>query len=290
MNKKDIIIIFLKEGILLSPEETNSINEENYKEILENKTKEIPKKQETKKTIKQTKNKEVKKENVSVTSSDFVKSYKKRYDMLKEMLLKKIDAVSIDKGKRVFSEVNIVGRVKETNGSFFVLEDITGETEIMHNSNEVSVGDVLGVSGNFRESKFNPKQIIWPDVPLEKTPQPLNHKIILTTVKKESDDITVYASIRQGEMLTEKYNDNIFVTSYFPTIKISEEDAVKIMKRRMIPEKFSLNVIVDKIPHILWIMNNDNNWTKNYKGVVIISSDENSYVVYDGKEAVFERI
>ena len=47
MDKRDIVNRFLKEGILLSPEDLGKINEENYQQILESrkgspKTEEVP--------------------------------------------------------------------------------------------------------------------------------------------------------------------------------------------------------------------------------------------------------
>ena len=176
MDKKEIIGMFLKKGVLLSPGELEKINKENYMQILESKSGATEKKEHAVKEPMRGK----------ISTEEFIKICNRKFEFLRETLLKKIEAVSINKGRKVFSEVAIIGRVKELTGKGFVIEDVTGETETVTENKGVNAGDVLGMSGFFKENRFFPKQVIWPDIPLENSPKPIQTKITLTTKVKEN--------------------------------------------------------------------------------------------------------
>jgi len=291
MNKKEIIGLFLKKGILLSPEELEKINEENYIEILEGKTNE--KKDERFVVSEPIKGK--------ISSEEFIKIQNTKFEFLREILLKKIEAVSINKGRKVFSEVAIIGRVKETTAKGFVVEDVTGETEVITENEEINMGDILGVKGFFKANSLFPKQIIWPDVPLENNPKPPGTKITLTTKTKETNGIVVCPGAdpsedvitgfeKFGMIKIPKDGEKIRIIAYSPEKDINEEAAVRILKKRLIPEKWIVDNLIREIPNILWLFNNKQNWTRNYKGVVIVSSDEGSFAEYGEDGIRFEKI
>ncbi|MEE9323318.1 MAG: hypothetical protein V3U72_02110 [Candidatus Aenigmarchaeota archaeon] len=292
MNKKETIGLFLKRGILLSPEELEKINEENYMQVLESKSGE--KKDEGSVVSRPQKGK--------ISSEEFIKKHNMKFEFLRETLLRKIEAVSINKGRKVFSEVAIIGRVKDITERGFVVEDVTGETETVTEKEEIKVGDVLGMKGFFKENLFFPKQIIWPDVPLENNPKPLGTEITLTTkVKENTNGIVVCPNAKESEntitgfdklgmIKTSKEGREIRIVAYSPEKEINEEEAVRILKKRLIPEAWVVDNLMKEIPDIFWLFNNKRNWTRNYKGVIIISSDESSFAECGLEEIRFGKI
>jgi len=288
MNKKDIIDLFLKNGVMLAPDELENINEQNYMQVLEKKLGET--------------NDEIliaKQSSGKISCGDFIKLSNRKFEFLREILLKKTDAVSINKGRKVFAEATIIGRVKERNANGFVLEDVTGETEVMNENNDVKTGDIVGLRGFFKENRFFPNQIIWPDIPLENNPRPPGAKITLTArIKETMAGLIICPSGgkagniisgfgRLGSIKIKKHGGEIHLLAFSPEREMNDGDAVKTLKKRQISDDGIADNLIADIPGIFWLFNNGKNWTKNYRGVVIISSDSGSFAEYDNGEVHF---
>lgn len=291
MNKKEIIELFLKNGVLISPDELERINSENCTAILEAKTG-------------GTKNEFTVNEprRGRISSEEFIRACNSKFDFLRDTLLKKIDAVSINKGKKIFSEVAVIGRVKESTAKGFVVEDLTGETEVIGENKEINAGDVLGVIGFFKDNSLFAKQIVWPDIPLEHSPKPIRMKITLTTkVKEDMGGLVICPNAEKsknvisgfgkiGMIRISKDGHDIRIIAYSPGNKVSEEEAVRILKKRLLPEEEVLDNAITEIPDIFWLPGNNENWARNYRGVVIISSGEGSFAEYGADGVKFGKI
>ena len=287
--KKDIIGLFLKNGIMLTPEEAGALDEKNYMQVLEKKLSENKKDGAEVYTPKTGR----------VSCEDFIKGCGRRFEFLRGLLLKKTDAVSINKGKKVFSEATIIGRIKSSTSRGFVLEDITGETEVVSDSMDIKTGDVMGFRGFFRDNSFFPNQTMWPDIPLESSPKPVHMKITLTSKMKEgmpgtiicpgamkADNIITGFS-RIGTIKISRHGRELFVLAYAPVKETTEEEAIRILKKRTLPDEGATDNVIEDVPGIFWLFGNGKNWTRNYRGVVIISTDADSFAEYDGDEVVF---
>lgn len=291
MDKREIIGIFLKKGILLSPEDLEKINRENYMQILESMGGVAKKEEYVVSGPRKGK----------ISSEEFIKIQNEKFEFLREILLKKIEAVSINKGRKVFSEVTIIGRIKELTERGFIVEDVTGETEVVMENKEANIGDVVGLSGIFKENHLFPKQIIWPDIPLDNKPKPIKMKITLTTKLKENmngliicpnaekSENVISGFEKLGTVKISKDGEDFVIIAYYPSNEVKEEEAMRTLKKRLIPEDVPDNLITE-IPDIFWLLNNKRNWTRNYKGVVIISSDDKSFVECEGERIKFGEI
>lgn len=291
MEKRDILELFLKNGILLSPEEFETIDEKNYMQVLKKRSGE--KESEVTVTIPKT---------GKMSCEQFIKICNNKFEFLRGEILRKTEAVSINKGKKVFSEVTIIGRVKEMTSRGFILEDITGETEVVNESKDISIGDVLGLKGFFKENRFFTSQIIWPDIPLVNNPKPTGLRITLTTKVKEvmsgiivCPDAEESANVitgfgRFGVVKISKHHAKFMIIAYSSPSEVSEDAAVKMLKKRMITDETIVENLIAEIPQILWFFNNKRNWTKNYRGVMIISSSSKNFAEYDGGEIIFGEI
>ena len=289
MDKRKVVELFLKEGVLLSPEEMEKINEENYLQMLREKKNEDGVECEVKKP-----------RWGKVTTEEYVKMYNENFEFLKNLLLKKTRAVSIDKGRKIFSEVTIIGRVKEIKGSGFVLEDVTGETEVSCDNRDVNVGDVIGLKGRFRENVFFPEQVIWPDIPLGNEPKLTGRRVVLTPSPKGSEGEIVISPIakegviggfgKRGEIIIKNKEGEMRILAYSPPEKLGEDEAVKLLKKRRLPDEKNPDNAIRKIPHIFWLFNNSANWSRNYKGVTIISTNKGSFAEYENGRVRFGKL
>jgi hypothetical protein len=295
LERKRIIRTFLERGILLSPEELAKINENNYTEFLEKHEKKgrpEPGKEKSKTTVTSGKPAE------KITVDDFIKNHTENYEFLKGILLKKTDAVSINKGRKIFHEVSIIGRAKEVAEREFILEDVTGETRVVPDRKEpVSEGDVIALVGFFKENSFFPKSILWPDIPLDKTPEKIEGiKIVLSSKPIEDKDRLVInhddGLPNPRQVSLERNGKNMTILLFRPAEKINDQNATKILKSRAIGKDATPGNIIRQVPAVFWVVDNDENWTRNYRGVVIISTDRESFAEYDtsSNEVVFGKI
>lgn len=238
-----------------------------------------------------------------ISCEQFIKISGSKFEFLREAILRKTEATSINKGKRISSEVTVIGRVRDFTKQGFVLEDVTGEADVVSENNNIRLGDVLGVRGFFKENNFLPNQTIWPDIPLENSPSPAHMRLVLTTkvrdegmpgviVCPETDRscniITGFG--RVGNITITKDGSDVTIIAYSSQTETKEDDAVRILKKRLIPDESIIDNLISGIPNIFWLFNNGRNWSKNYRGVLIISTDNESFAEYDGEEVGFGRI
>lgn len=289
MNKKQILSMFLKDGVLVPPDMLEKTNEENYKEILES----LKEKREPEKRAKTTTEAvEGKKE---ATVKDFLDYYNRKYEFLKGVLLKKLDAVSINKGKKIFSKTSIIGRIKEKTGRGFVMEDVTGETEVITDNTNVSPGDVMGLKGRFREGGFFPEEVVWPDIPLTSKgglPDILLTGKLTQGIKEGRGKDTIIIELDPDKKGTPNPNRisifqgerKISILAFKPKKTIGDQDAVKFLKKRELPHKEEAGIytafLIEKIPDVVWLVENKENWTKNYKGILVVSTGRGSLFEY----------
>lgn len=334
MDKRDIVKKFMEKGVLLSPEELKNIDNGNYKSILKKhlgeeepeenenlpdeepfvKNKEahtIEKEREPpKQNIEQKKEEHLnieikhfpKKEKMEV--KDFIDYYNMKYVGLRDILMKKLNAVSINKSKDLISTVSVIGMVKEKAQNGFIIEDQTGSIETISKS-EPQTGDVIAVTGTVRENKIFEKEITYPDVPLTFKPRSINGTLFLlkddTNKDVKFDELSESSAaviilkktklkhnfLRSGIQNPSiiKFNkgkNEVLLFAYEPTEPLNQEQATSLLKKRhMSPVRKEIRFdakigdpfLLEPIPEIIWLIGGENSeFVKNYKGVTIIST------------------
>ncbi len=302
MDKKEIIKTFFEHNVLLSPELLEKVNENNINEILsrakQSKTAVVTE-LEQKPTSLQEILFEVKKttQNKRLSAQDFAKYYNNKYEGIKNILLKKIgaekDIVSINKTKNTFSDVLVIGMVRELTPQGFILEDPTGETDVI-SEEKTDPDDVVGVKGSVRENKLFAKEVTVPDIPLSREITKIDASVFLTTEAIEHPaDFTIVSNI--DRILDVKNTTNRAVVSANPSwvsiskdnkklniiVYKSQDEADKnkaisyLKKRHLSPQRNQIMsqedpFLLNPIPDILWLVQKES-WAENYKGVSIIS-------------------
>jgi len=263
MKKEEIVKKLLDRGLMLSPETISSITDDNIDQYIDEKEDEL-----------KISMREVK-ENKKLTVQDFVEYYNSRFNGLKNILLKKVDAISINKLKKVYSDVSIIGMVKEMTSKGFVIEDPTGSIEAVSDK-EVNTDDVIGIKGSVRENKIFVKELSYPDIPLNREVNKEGVKLELKDKKLKINEKTV--AIKQNPAWIEIINgkNKTIVLVYGPPEDMEIKKAVEFLKKRhLCPDRKQIKskedvFLIDPVPDIFYFIVKEKG-KYIYKGVTIIS-------------------
>ena len=246
-----------------------------------------------------------------MTPHDFALYYNNRYGVLRGILLKKMDALSINKAVVGFSDVGVIGMVREMVVGGFLLEDATGEIVVMGGAG-VKQDDVVGVRGVVKEGRLFQNEIIWPDIPTTNTMGVIpNLNLLLTNTLDEKlvgviDDFglvfvsaptkTTIPEDIKSRVITDlpnpcsatinKGSRELHILIYKTEGSTTPQEALGMLRRRHLsPDKrkiFSTNdpFLIDPIPDILWLIT-DRRHVERYRGVNIVMCKENDVVRYD---------
>lgn len=289
--KKDIIKRLFEKGILLSPQELENINSDTIQQHRKEKKEQTSK---IKVTLFPIKTKE------KVTIKDITNYKNKKYMYIKETLSKKTNPLSINKTKKNFSEVYVIGMIKEMTSSGFIIEDPTDEIEIISEKTEnLNIDDVISIKGIVRENKLFSTEILFPDIPLNRPiPQEkgifvFSHKTT-DSIANENPDIVFFLDTNEAEnkniikittnpfRIEIKNKETINILVYNPPEKTKTTDAINLLRKRHLSpheNQIPLNndpFFIKTIPDIFWIIS-DENWKENYKGVTLFSCSKKNF-------------
>jgi hypothetical protein len=287
MNKADIVRRALEAGVMLSPEALEKMDGSNIDQVLAEAKHSLvhgsqqPGKRGPEVSVKSARPK------AKAKPKDFAEFYGQKYKAIKQMLLKRAKAVSINKAQDLNSEVSVIGMVKEMTASGAVLEDQTGEIEVVGDTG-AKEGDVLVVRGVVREKKIMLSEAVWPDVPFARQVGRIHNTSLLLTAKGEKDaDIIFSTEGAEGathvsespSWLTVTNNGSSLTVLAYRTEAKELKDAVMWLKKRHLPNGSVSGpknmFIIDPVPEILWLIGPPAG-KDIYKGVLIISCGEGS--------------
>ena len=242
-----------------------------------------------------------------MSTSDFTAYYNNRYNGLKNILLKKVGAVSINKAEEGVSGVSVIGMVRERLPNGFRLEDATGEIDVV-SGDAVNDDDVVGVSGVVKEGKLFQKELIWPDIPTTNKPAFPDTALLLTTfldddlrgVFDEFGLIFIYgkAGADAGDprvihglpnpcfATIKKDGKEFTVLIYKPRDRIIPEQAAGYLKRRhLLPDRKHIRsredpYMIDHVPDLFWVISGQR-YIGQYNGVALVMSGEHDAVRFD---------
>lgn len=224
--KKEIVLFFLKKGILLNPSILKRIEwGEDFEKLYDELTKEENDKKEESKDLNEAQDN--KKTTLNVIYShgeqskkrsvqDFVAYFNSRYKVLENILrnrqeLQNITSINRVLGKKDKENVAVIGLVKEKKNSqkglLFEIEDPTGvikvfirkeKNEMFNHASDIVLDEVIGVVGTNGDKIIWASNILWPEVPLNKE------------LKKTEDDIyAIFLSdihVGSNNFLEEEFN------------------------------------------------------------------------------------
>ncbi|MBN2331225.1 MAG: hypothetical protein JXC85_05420 [Candidatus Aenigmarchaeota archaeon] len=234
-----------------------------------------------------------------MTPDDFVQAIADKFKRIRDLLLRKMDAVSISNMSRISSKLSVVGMVKEKTGQGFVLEDGTGEVEVK-SATPVRLDDVIGVRGWIRDGKLFGEEIVYPDIPVNRPIHSMKGKLLLVgnaAGAKGGADVVVspYAasdgsgaekSLPNPAWITlEKGDNSMTVVVYKPERLAVKNDALGWLAKRYIGTDGvpvpGGDRVLETIPDILWIVSENEPWSGNYKGVTLISFGQRNQALID---------
>lgn len=254
-----------------------------------------------------------------MSAEDFISHYSARYGGLRDILLKRMQAVSISNASGSTSEVSVIGMVRERNQRGFVLEDTTGEIPVI-SEDDVREDDVVGVRGVVREGRLFQSELLWPGIP-EGRESPIIPGLSLLlscrldegmrdeagsaslvfvpqrpTLKLSDDEerrlVTdlpnpCHTTIRQGDT-------EFRLLIYRPSGPVSRQDALDMLRRRHLsPERAEISTradpyLVEPVPDLFWIISGER-LAERHMGVTLLMAGEGDAVRYDAEkgEAAF---
>ncbi len=299
MDRKEIVKRFYEKGVLPSPEDLSG--EAPSRTLNPGKiTRAAPDKEGVSVSLR-----EHRKEK-RLSPQDFIDYYNNKYEKIKNMLLKKMDVVSITNAKTDPSPCGIIGIVKKMTQAGFIFEDPTGELEVIKSGigelEKINPDDVFGLKGFVRETRFFPKETVWPDIPLNHRIGRIkgmnlilskNRLIISQGQAKPDREIRIPGSPEW--IIITKGRERVTVLA-FKTTNTTRDDALFCLKKRSLPEPNPIKTtenpyLIEEIPDIFWLIQ-DEEWLETHKGITIISCSSQSLAKLDlGTRVVeFEKI
>lgn len=224
-----------------------------------------------------------------VTPEDIIKYNREKYEKIRDFLLRKIEAASINNIKRTSGKVSVIGMVSEKTDKGFLLEDTTGEIEVKSEV-DTELDDVIGIRGWVRGNSLFAEEVIYPDIPVNREVSNMTGSLLLSNEKQEPKDssqiiLTPFSMIGDGGkersipnpgwVFLERDDKKFIVTIYRHPKPIGKNEAISWFKKRYIgfdDSKTNQNArIIESIPDIFWIVSKNEPWTENYKGVTLVS-------------------
>jgi DNA polymerase II small subunit/DNA polymerase delta subunit B len=294
-SKQQILTQFLKEGILLSPEALEKITESNAEQTLERARRSkafvftfAEERAEPVIEVRKTQKR------VKLSPQDFATYYNTRFEGLKAMLQKKAEnVVSVANARKSGSTVTTIGMVREPTQRGFTIEDTTGWAEVITKSEDVAADDVIAVRAGVKEEKLFAEEIIWPDVPMGRSHNHPDMKILLADKdghKVEEGTVVITPEAvhgfdkkktnlsNPGWITMNRGGGTATILVYRPEKPATQKEALTWLRRRHLsPGKNHIRgtddpFLIEPIPDLLWIISSER-WSDNYKGIVVVSSD-----------------
>ena len=252
----------MQEGFLVSPKLLEQIPEDNLDSIITSiklSTDLIIENLDVQKEEAEFKVKNYKEKN-KLKTSDFVEYYSKKYNVLKDIISKKLNPNSIDKAK-TFSETSIIGMVYEHTNNGLVVEDPTGKIEVRCNRDNVLLNSVLGFTGKIKEGIMIADKIVYPDIPLDNEIKSLNMGLVFSEKGQFLENLKTISFLQQEKTISVftnpgyvKINKELVVLAYKPNEEIAKEKIVIFLRNRFVPEDVpSEKYLIKEIPSIFWI-------------------------------------
>ncbi len=223
-----------------------------------------------------------------ITPDDVIKQQTQRYEKLRDILLRKIEAVSINKTERQSGKVSVVGIVGESRNGMFTLEDPTGSIEVRYDKFTPDSDDVIGVSGWVRNGIISAEDLLYPDIPINREAATLDGQIVLTDGKDfdcgAADVVITPDTLNSGSkekmipnpgwVFLEREGKKATVLIYTSRGSVDRKVATAWLRKRFVGGEACVTGpqnILSTIPDIVWIISEGSPWTENYKGVTMIS-------------------
>jgi len=310
MDKKEILRRLLKEGVMPRPEDLEKLDEITIEDFIKSK---ISPKHPTPEKIPNESVPEISvsvrpvEKNPKLSTQDFTAFYRDRFQRIRDLLIKKVDAISINKTKNVFSTTSVIGMVKEKTGLGFVLEDETGEIEMVTDQN-LEEDDVVAVTGAIKEGRLFSADVIYPGIPFNRTTGKLNHvKAFLGNAMPENKTEDVFL-IPSNSIKDEKTVSGFLSPIFFDIIKGKSKitllyykpaGTTKIktveewLKRRYIPTSRedvpgpTDPLVLEPIPDVIWLDTEEKERCL-HRGALVVTTGPNGVTVdLEKKEAEF---
>ena len=254
MDKREIVQALFKAGILVTPDILGRVTKEDIEGIIKSGDFVVERIQS------------------SLTVQDYTTFLKEKYEGISRMLVEKGPPVSVSNSKNL-TDVYLVGMVREHTYVGFLLEDPTGDIEVIdkNTSDKPGISDVVGVRGFVREGKIVMQELVYPDIPIPKEVKRFKKNIVLKGKELEIEAGGKAVKAIEGRASLDGIDILVFE---------GDGDPKDWLKKRHLPGQIRGprdNYIIENIPDILWAVGKSNS-VEFYKGVMIVKGGKDGDV------------
>jgi len=283
MERKDIVHRLLREGIMVSAQELDTLNAGNIEGFIAGK-----KNQQSKADLKPALTVTVESHSPKrMDAKGLTQLYLDAFQKLRALLVKKVDAVSINKTKNVFSNVSIIAMVKSKTERGYIVEDETGEMEVVTDQ-AMDEDDVIAITGMVREGRLFAGEIEYPEIPFNRDIGKLHAKVFLGP--SIPADAIADAFLVNGDamvspsVVTLSRGDEKATILFCSPGNAAIHQAGTWLKRRQIHSWAPL--VLDPIPDVIWVHAAERG-SSLHKGVLVVSPGPGALVDMETKEVQF---
>ena len=214
-----------------------------------------------------------------LTVSDFASATQHTFQTLRDLLAKKVPAVSIQHAKPG-SEIAVIGRVREHGQKGFVLDDGTGTLSVA-SPTLPEREDIIGVRGMIREGVLHATDIIYPDIPLNRS-RPALHGTI--TIAAGGTGLAADQLPNPARIHLHQGSEQALLFFIRPFSPADAKTATSWLQRRHIDRPITATTgpkdlfLLEQVPDILWVQT-DTAFAHPYKGVLIVSPGTGSATI-----------
>jgi len=328
MDRKDIVRKLLEAGLMVSPHELDRLHEDNIDDFIARKKGRAPEEKSERKEHGEpgkdaaedepaAKEAQAKSETekpvlgISIIShepkrmgaKDFTELYRRMFQQLRSLLAKKVDAVSINKTKNVFSSVSIIGMVQSRTERGYIVEDETGSMEVVTDQT-MDEDDIVGISGMVREGRLFAGEIEYPDIPFNREIGKLDATVFVgkSMPSNVEADAFLVSGKAEGKAIAVRNPSSITLSRgqekatalfYRPEPGTPLHHAGAWLKRRHLPSSWKgvrsagSCLVLDPAPDVIWV-DVDEKGSSLHKGVLVVSPGASGALVnLETKEVEF---
>ncbi len=265
MDRRAVVQRFLEAGILATPELVAQTTEQNIESMIASAAQ--PKQQPAGAISPEL---EPGQHQTRLTVSDVAATSRRHFAVLRELLSKRVSAVSLQHAKP--GDVAVIGRVRELHPDGFVLDDGTGSI-LVASTAAVDREDVIGIRGTIRDNTLQASDVLAPDVPLNRKRPVLQGTVTLHATGSDlaADKLPDVAHIRLRQA------DEQALLLFARAQDADPKTAIRWLQKRRIDRGFD-SVLIDPVPDIFWV-HAGRPFSHVYKGVLIVSPGDGKATV-----------
>ena len=201
-----------------------------------------------------------------LTVPEMVAAYQRKFTALRDLLLRRVDAVSLRMAATSNGPVSCIGMVRRLTAVGVELEDTTGllEATLPAGMERPAIDDVVALRGTMNGSVLHATELLLPDVPL-----PQRIAAAELTIRLGAEGIQPEGPLQCFTVA------GMRVLAWQPAAPLTQQQAIAVLRKRWLPVRPSAGpkepALLEPLPDIIWLRC-EPAWSASYKGVTLVAA------------------